>query len=105
MVLGEGWSGNQQSGVTGATLANPLRVRVRNQYGVGLPDVPVVWSVTGPGQISESANVTDATGYAQVTLTLGAEAVTHTVTASAAGLAPLTFTATATAPPPPADPM
>jgi adhesin/invasin len=97
-------SGNTQSAVVGSTLTNPLRVRVRNQYGVGLPGIPVTWTVEGQGQVSETSSVTDATGYAQVSFTLGEQAGADTVTASAAGLTALTFTATATEPPPPPPP-
>jgi hypothetical protein len=99
-------SGNTQTGVAGAALATPLRVRLTNQYGVGLPGASVTWVVaSGEGQLSETASVTDATGYAQVILTLGPTVGAQSVTASAAGLTAVTFTATATEPPPPPPPV
>ena len=99
-------SGNTQTGVAGATLATPLRVRVTNQYSVGLPDQTVTWSVaSGAGSVSEAASITDATGYAQVTFTLGPAAGAQSVSVASGALAPVTFGATATEPPPPAEPL
>jgi hypothetical protein len=101
-------SGNTQTGVAGAALGTPLRVRLTNGYGVGLPGAAVTWVVdAGGGQLSEAESTTDATGYAQVTFTLGSTPGAQSVTVSAAGLPAVTFTATATEPsppPPPAEP-
>jgi hypothetical protein len=97
-------SGDGQTGVAGAPLPAPLRVRVTNQNGVGLPDVVVRWTVQGQGEVSDTSSSTDSAGYAQVTFTLGGEPGAHTVTATAGGLSSVTFTATATAPPPPEEP-
>jgi hypothetical protein len=93
-------SGDQQTGLTGAALASPLRARVTNQYGVGVPGVVVDWSAQGRGLVSEAANETDGGGYAEVTFTLSPEPGPHTVTASVADFIPVTFTAVATVPPP-----
>jgi hypothetical protein len=98
-------SGNTQTGVAGTPLATPLRVRVTNPFNVGLPDHTVVWSVaSGAGSVSETMSITDATGYAQVTFTLGPAAGAQSVTATSGSLTPVTFAATATEPPPPPPP-
>ena len=93
-------SGNQQTAVAGAPLPAPLRVRVTNQYGVGVPDVTLQWTPQAQGEVSEQSNVTDATGHAQVTFTLGGEPGAQSVTVTTDGLTPVTFTATATSPAP-----
>ena len=91
-------SGNAQSGVVGANLANPLVVKVAASDGVGVAGTTVNFAVaSGGGSVSNAAVVSDANGLAQTTFKLGPGTGTQTVTASAASLnnSPLTFSATA----------
>ncbi len=91
-------SGDLQSGAAGSDLPNPLVVQVKDQSGVPMAGVTVAWAVTaGGGSVSRASTVTDATGVAQVTWTLGNATGTGTVSATAAALAPVTFSATQTA--------
>ena len=88
-----------QSARTGTTLPLPLGVRVR------LGDAPkagvtVTWQASA-GTIVPSSSLTDATGLASATWTLGAEPGTMTVSTSVAGAegSPVAFSATALPPP------
>ncbi|MGI8498700.1 MAG: Ig-like domain-containing protein [Gemmatimonadaceae bacterium] len=91
-------SGDLQMGAAGSDLTNPLVVQVKDQSGQPMAGVTVTWAVTaGGGSVSRSSTVTDATGVAQVTWTLGSSLGSGAVTAIAAGLPPVTFTATQTA--------
>ncbi len=91
-------SGDLQMGAAGIDLTNPLVVQVKDQSGQPMAGVTVTWAVTaGGGSVSRSSTVTDATGVAQVTWTLGSSIGSGAVTAIAAGLPPVTFTATQTA--------
>jgi len=91
-------SGNSQTAAVGTALANPLVVKIADQYGNPLSDVGVSFSVTaGSGTLSASSALTNSSGQAQVTLTLGTTAGTVTVNATISGVpTPATFTATAT---------
>ena len=69
-------SGDDQEGMSGAALANPLIVEVRDQDDNPLPDVQVTFTVTaGYGKLSGQSTVehatTDANGRAEAILTLG----------------------------------
>ena len=69
-------SGDGQQGPPGAALTQPLVVEVQDQYGDPLPDATVTFRVTtGEGQLSGQFTVelaaTDASGRAELTLTLG----------------------------------
>ena len=91
-------SGNNQSAMAGATLANPLIVRVSDQYGNAVPGASVSFAVTaGGGTVGSSPVATGANGQAQTAWTLGSAAGGQTVQASCGGLAPLSFSATALA--------
>jgi len=102
-------AGNHQSGVAGTTLSVPLTVWVGSPYvdalyAESVQGVEVVWEVVGGGgSVSAGSSITNASGRARVTWTLGATLGTdnQTVRASVAGLAgsPVTFTASATAGP------
>jgi len=91
-------SGNNQTAAVGTALASPLVVKIADQYGNPLSGVGVSFSVTaGSGTPSTSSALTNSSGQAQVTLTLGTTAGTVTVNATISGVAtPATFTATAT---------
>jgi adhesin/invasin len=90
-------SGNNQSGTLGATLANPLVVKVSDQHGNLVAGATVNFAVTGgSGNLSSATAVTGANGQAQVDLALGALAGVVTVTATVSGVStPAVFTATA----------
>ena len=91
-------SGNQQFGGVGLPLQNDLVVRATDANGIGVGDVSVAFAVTqGGGSLSSPSVVTDASGRARVSLTLGGSTGTNTVTAAASGLNPVTFTETALA--------
>ena len=69
-------SGDGQQGQPGAALTQPLVVEVQDQYGDPLPDAAVTFTVTtGEGKLSGRFTVeratTDASGRAELTLTLG----------------------------------
>ena len=80
-------SGDEQQGVFGSTLANPLVVEVRDLDNNPLPGVEVTFTVTrGEGKLSGQSTVeqvtTDANGRAEAILTLGPDSVTNTVEVS-----------------------
>ena len=97
-------SGNGQSGVTGAPLANPLVVTVSDANGNPVSGVSVTFAInTAPGgatgqSLSATGATTAANGQASTVLTLGNLPGTYTVTAASTGLtgSPVTFTATST---------
>ena len=77
-------SGDDQQAAPGATLAQPLVVEVRDQFGHPLPGAAVTFTVTaGDGKLSERFAIeeatTDASGRAERTLTLGPDPGTNTV--------------------------
>ncbi len=71
-------SGQQQTGIVGTTLPDPLVVRVTDSLGDIATEALVTFSVvTGDGQVNGATNVnllTDANGHAQVTFILGTQA-------------------------------
>ncbi|MFB2773263.1 N,N-dimethylformamidase beta subunit family domain-containing protein [Pelatocladus sp. BLCC-F211] len=95
-------SGDNQTGATGATLPNPLVVQVKDSAGNPQSGVTVNFAVTaGGGSVSPTSAVTNASGQASTTLTLGANPgatlpITNTVSATANGIGSVTFSATAT---------
>jgi hypothetical protein len=87
-------SGGGQTGAVGSPLAAPLVVTVNDSHGGVVAGVPVTFEVaSGGGTVSPASAVTDASGQAQTTLTVGA-AGPITVQASAVDLAPVGFVAT-----------
>ena len=95
-------SGDNQEGLTGEPLANPLVTEVRDQHGDPMEGVTVTFAVTaGDGSLSTTTATTDQDGQAETTLTLGTEPGTVTVEANVEGIAQtVTFNAEATLPPP-----
>ncbi|HEX7546534.1 MAG TPA: hypothetical protein VF368_07385, partial [Gemmatimonadaceae bacterium] len=92
--------GNGQTGSVGTQLAQPLVVKVAAGDGVGVSGVTVNFAVaTGAGSVANASVVSDASGLAQTSWTLGPTAGTQSATASAGTLtnSPLTFTALAQA--------
>ena len=95
--------GNTQQGKAGKALSTPFVVEVRDEKGIPFAGVPVTFTVTaGGGKLSTKTTMTDTTGRAQTTLTLGPNLAKNTVHVTAADIQqPVIFTATATDNPPP----
>jgi hypothetical protein len=89
--------GDEQNGIVGQPLANPLVVLVTDEDGDPVGGVEVQWAAQGGGTVSASSSETDSDGHATVIRILGAQPGQQTTTASASDLegSPLTFTATA----------
>jgi hypothetical protein len=89
--------GNEQVGIVGQQLANPLVVLVTDENGDPVEDVSVRWDPQGAGSVSAETVETDSDGRASVTRVLGPEPGQQTTTASVSGLegSPVTFVATA----------
>ena len=65
-------SGDNQQGIPGGALADSLVVEVRNQNGTLLEGIQVSFAVaSGDGQLSVETTITDSSGRAASTLTLG----------------------------------
>ena len=95
--------GDAQQDKPREALSTPLVVEVRDEKGVPFAGVPVTFTVTaGGGKVRSTKTVSDTTGRAQTTLTLGPNLGTNTVRVTAAEIQqPVIFTATATDNPPP----
>lgn len=91
-------AGDGQGGRIGATLVEPLAVRVVDEFGNGVPGVDIGWEVEGGGSLSASTTRSGSGGMSTVRWTLGASVGTQTVTARSAGT-PATFSATASSAP------
>ena len=97
-------SGDGQSATVGTALGNPLRVLV-SLSGAPQSGATVTWLASGAGaSVAPTTSVTDATGIATTTWTLGSAVGGQTATATLAGAtgSPVTFAATGTAVPVPA---
>ena len=101
-------SGNNQTAPFGTALPDPLVVRVTNTAGDSVEDVLVDWAVTqGGGSLSALSSSTDASGLAQVSLTLGpggtnrVQATVRNTSLTADFTATATAASTATASPAP----
>lgn len=92
-------SGDAQLGTVGLALGAPIRVRVLDRLGAGIPGQTVAFTVeAGGGTLASATAVTGADGFASNTWTLGTAAGTmQAVSASVAAVAglPARFTATA----------
>jgi hypothetical protein len=87
-------SGDGQSGLPSAPLANPLVVEVKDLGGNLLSGITVQWAVaSGSGTLAAPSSITDANGRASATLTFGPTAGAVSVTASTTGPAPVAFSA------------
>ena len=80
-------SGDNQQGEPGSSLATPLIVEVRDQYGNPLPGAQVTFSVSAgggklSGRFSLESVMTDAHGRAELVLTLGPRLGTNAVKVS-----------------------
>ena len=93
-------SGNDQVGDINTRLNAPFIVRVRDQDNNPLAGIGVTFRVTmGGGQLSDATAITDSSGRAAATLTLGSLARVNRVLASVVGISQgLSFSATAVLP-------
>ncbi len=88
-------AGNNQTGVVGAPLATSLSVLVRDTKGRLIRGQRVEWDVAaGAGSVSPGTALTDASGTATTTWTLGTTAGVGRVTAQVTGVNPAAFAAT-----------
>jgi hypothetical protein len=88
-------SGSGQTNSVGATLAQPIIVKVSAADGLGVPGVNVAFAASNGGVVAASAT-TDANGNAQSNWKLGTTVGAQTATATVGSLTAVTFTATAT---------
>src|ERR1051325_1946459 len=90
------FSGDNQVGQVGTTLATPQTVLVTDAHGNPVNNVTITWAAaSGGGSVNPTSSVTAAPGHASTTRTLGPTPGTQTTTASATGLTPVTFSVTA----------
>jgi hypothetical protein len=93
-------SGNNQTGIAGAPLAQPFVVTVLDSASNPVADFTVVFAVTsGGGNVVANLVNTNAEGQASTTLTLGTTAGTNTVQATGPSGSSVVFTATGVAGP------
>ncbi len=96
----QGFSGFEQEGPPGTTLAKPFVVSVRDQNGNPFNGMVVTFSfTTGEGTLSNYSDTTGVDGHASTTLTFGNELGMVVVVATATDLDSVTFTAVAKATP------
>ena len=89
-------SGNNQPGVVGTKLADPLVIRITDESGNALGAVAVQWEIkTGNGSVVPGASTTDAQGLARAEWTLGTAAGLNEVSVRSGNLLPATFSARA----------
>ncbi len=88
-------SGDAQSGGLNQPLANPLVVRLRDQYGNPVPGATVNWTVIGGGgSVSPTSALTNADGLASTSWTIGGTGANQVRAAN--GSLNVTFAATVT---------
>ena len=88
--------GDTQSGTVGQALAQPLVVRLADQFNNPIPGATVGWQVvSGGGTVTASSSVTNASGNASIGWTLGNAPGANQVSATRTGLPSVTFTGTA----------
>ncbi|MFN8652840.1 MAG: hypothetical protein U0133_13125 [Gemmatimonadales bacterium] len=90
-------SGDEQGAAPGGVLPTPFTVSLKTTTGAAVQGDPIVWRVAlGGGQLSDDTVLTDASGNASVTLTLGSGVGGNIVYAVWPGHDSLTFHATGT---------
>lgn len=90
-------AGDAQSGTVGIALGAPFSVVVRDPSGALASGVTVLWASNSDGTFDVATSVTNGSGVASATLTLGTNAGTQGATATVSGVGYVTFTATAVA--------
>ena len=93
-------AGNAQTGVTGSALGTPLTVKAVDGTGAVLTGHTIEWSVqAGGGSVSPATSITNASGIATTSLTLGPVAGANSVKATFSGTtSSVLFTATGNPP-------
>ena len=90
-------SGDDQSAAAGAILADPLKVRLVDAQGNGVPEGAVTWIVgEGGGTINPGSTATATDGLTATQWTLGPTPGANTATAVVSGLPVVVFSASAT---------
>ncbi|MBL8980166.1 MAG: hypothetical protein JNM53_17270, partial [Gemmatimonadetes bacterium] len=90
-------SGDNQSGIIGSVLPQPLVVRVDGTDGLPVAGVPVSFAATtGGGSVDSATVVSNGAGLATMGATLGATVGAQSFTATAPGLTAVVFAATGT---------
>jgi adhesin/invasin len=91
-------SGDGQRAPPRTTLPDPIEVAVTDADGNPVSGAAVTWVITaGGGSVDPTTSVTDATGHASTTWTLGPSVGSNTVDAVVSGVGIAHFTATAVA--------
>jgi len=86
-------SGNDQFATVGTPTANPLVVLVVDNNGNPFGNTPVIWKVTtGGGTLADTTSTSNASGYASMTYTAGANPGQATIVATVAQIWTATFT-------------
>ena len=89
--------GDDQEGLPGARLSDPLIVRLLDESGVGVAGRTVVWTVTqGGGVVAPATAMSDAEGFATAEWTLGPTPGTNRVEAQVPDIGTVVFSALAT---------
>jgi uncharacterized protein (TIGR03437 family) len=78
-------SGNSQTAIIGSTFGLPLVVQLATSNGTSVANIPVTFSISGPGTLSTQSTTTNSLGQAQVNVTAGAVTGAINVTAAAGG--------------------
>src|SRR5881396_1025982 len=95
VLLALACGGNTQSGLTESQL-DPLRVRLLGSDGRRFAGATVTWTVTaGTATLGAVSSVTDDTGSASATVTLGVAPGQSTIQAAVTSIPAVTFKATA----------
>jgi hypothetical protein len=89
--------GDDQVGLPGQRLGDPLVVRLLDPNGAGIANRTVVWVVgAGGGSITPTTGMTDAEGFASAEWVLGASIGPNRLEAQVPGIGSVTFSAVAT---------
>jgi hypothetical protein len=94
-------SGDAQADTVGATLTQPLVVRVTDLFGNPVAGTAVAFGTPDGGSLVPASTTSDSLGLSQSVWTVGPATGTQTATATSGGLggSPVTFTATVSSPP------
>jgi hypothetical protein len=79
-------SGAGQSANTGAPLAQPIQVQISDGSGNPISGATVTWSITANGGTFSSPSISNSSGIASTTLTMGSTPGTYSVTATAGSI-------------------
>ncbi len=91
-----GGDGNAQKGIAGETLRKPVTVQVRDDAGNAVEGARVTAAVLS-GRLADSVGITDSTGVASFSWTLGSRAGRQQMVVKSGALPPLTATVQASA--------